>query len=388
MKSERTSYIYMILLLGLLSAFGPFVIDMYLPSLPEMTKVFDCSAATIQLGLTFSMIGLAMGQLLFGPLSDKCGRKPILLITLAIFVVASIVCCFSGSVVIFSIARLFQGIGGAGGIVLSRSVAADKYSGHELAELIAVISIINNLAPVAAPIAGGAVAHVWGWRGIFVSLLAIGVLLLLMSLPFKESLDKRNRLTGSIPDTLKNYKQVIHSRGIISYSLIYSAGMAALFAYIAATPFIVQNVFGFSELQFSIVFAVNAIGLASGAALSIKFKNENSAIRCGGILGTVFALLLTISALFFGTSFLAYEIPTLSLLFSIGIILTSSTTAAMNNGRKCAGVTSAVLGGLGYIIGGLISPLVSMGNVQIYSALFCTAFIIIAFCVNQRVSKG
>ena len=156
--ASKRYYCYLIVFLGLLSAFGPFVIDMYLPALPEMAGVFHCDSATVQLGLTFCMIGLAAGQLLFGPASDKYGRKNVLLFSLVIFVGASVVCCFSTSVAAFTAARLLQGIGGAGGIVLSRSIAADMYSGRELAKLIAVLSAINNLAPVAAPVVGGGVA--------------------------------------------------------------------------------------------------------------------------------------------------------------------------------------------------------------------------------------
>ena len=125
--ASKRYYCYLIFFLGLLSAFGPFVIDMYLPALPEMTGVFHCASATVQFGLTFCMIGLAVGQLLFGPASDKYGRKNVLVFSLVIFVVASVVCCFSTSVVVFTAARLLQGIGGAGGIVLSRSIAADMY---------------------------------------------------------------------------------------------------------------------------------------------------------------------------------------------------------------------------------------------------------------------
>lgn len=175
MKNPCKKYfLYLIVFLGLLSAFGAFVIDMYFPALPEMAEVFHCETSVVQFGLTFCMVGLAMGQLLFGPASDKYGRRPILLLTLFIFVGASLICCLSISISVFIAARFLQGIGGAGGIVLSRSIAADIYSGRELAKLIAILSAINNIAPTAAPVAGGGVAHAWGWQGIFVVLLALG----------------------------------------------------------------------------------------------------------------------------------------------------------------------------------------------------------------------
>lgn len=387
MNTKFISYIYTILLLGLLNAFGPFVIDMYLPSMPVMTRVFNCSASVIQLGLTFSMIGLAVGQLIFGPLSDKYGRKPILLITLLIFIAASVVCCWSDSVIGFTIARFFQGVGGAGGVVLSRSIAADKYSGRELAKMIAIISVINNMAPIAAPIAGGAIAFSWGWRAVFVTLLGLGIVLFLMSLPFGESLAKQNRHSGTVLDFLRNYKLTLRIPGVLRYSSIYAMSMAALFAYISATPFIVQSIFGFSELQFSVVFAVNAISLGIGAGISVKLPSSQSAIRAGSALGVIAATILVICAFALGNLFLAYEIPTAILMFSLGLILTSSTTIAMDKGRKYAGVTSAMLGGMGFIIGGIISPLVGIGNVQIVSALFCFGFILSAMLCSLHNSK-
>lgn len=235
-KTSGKYYIYLIIFLGLLSAFGPFVIDMYLPALPEMTRVFQCDAATVQLGLTFCMIGLAVGQLLFGPASDKYGRKSVLVFSLIIFVAASVICCFSTSVVAFTAARLFQGVGGAGGIVLSRSIAADMYSGRELAKQIAILSAINNLAPVAAPVAGGAVAHVWGWEGIFIILLVLGVLLLGVSIPLQESLESGRRFAGRLMASVKGYREVLKVQGFASFSIVYALAMAALFAYISATP--------------------------------------------------------------------------------------------------------------------------------------------------------
>lgn len=380
--TSKKYYIYIIVFLGLLSAFGPFVIDMYLPALPEMTRVFSCDAATVQLGLTFCMVGLSVGQLLFGPASDKYGRKPVLVFSLVIFVAASVICCFSTSVVAFTAARLLQGIGGAGGIVLSRSIAADMYSGRELARLIAILSAINNLAPVAAPVAGGGVAHVWGWQGIFVILLFLGVLLLGMCCPLQESLGRDNRFRGSLASSLEGYRTVMKIRGFTTYSFSYALAMAALFAYISATPFVVQNVYGFSELQFSLVFAVNAMALAAGSALSLRFRNMGRAAMAGSAIGLALALCGVLTAAAGLSSFITYEIPTFVMLFGIGLVLTGATSQAMSLGRSCAGAASAVIGGIGYIAGGLVSPLVSCGDIALTSFICCAAFMAVSLALT------
>lgn len=371
-------YIYLIVFLSLLSAFGPFVIDMYLPALPEMTRVFNCDTSTVQLGLTFCMVGLAVGQLLFGPASDKYGRKSVLVFSLLIFTAASVVCCFSTSVTTFTAARLLQGIGGAGGIVLSKSVAADLYSGRELAKFIAILSAINNLAPVAAPVAGGGVASAWGWQGIFIILLILGIVLLGLCVPLRESLAPEKRFSGPLAASMKGYKEVLKVKGFTAYSIVYGLGMASLFAYISATPFIVQELFGFSELQFSLVFAVNAIALAAGSALSLRFSAMNRAARVGSVIGGLTAAVGVVTAIFGLSNFIIYEIPTFFMLFGIGLVLTGSTSRAMNLGRNCAGAASAVIGGIGYIAGGVISPLVSMGNITLTSFLWCAALLLIS----------
>lgn len=385
LKPSKTYFLYLIVFLGLLSAFGPFVIDMYLPALPEMTEVFHCETSVIQLGLTFCMVGLAVGQLLFGPASDKYGRRPVLVFTLLIFVGASLLCCMSTTISVFIAARFLQGIGGAGGIVLSRSIAVDICSGRELAKLIAILSAINNIAPVAAPVAGGGVAHAWGWQGIFVVLLALGIILTVMSLALKESLGKANRFKGSLTASLRGYATVLTVKGFGAYSFVYALSMAALFAYISSTPFIVQKVYGFSELQFSLVFAVNAIGLATGSALTLKFKTMSRATKTGTRLGAAVAFVAVIISLTGCGGFLLYEISTISMLFAIGLVLTGSTTVAMNLGRNCAGAASAVVGGIGYIAGGIISPLVSVGNICVMSFSLCCLFLLLGAVLSGKV---
>ena len=176
--TKQNSSIFILIFLGMLTAFGPFVTDMYLPTLPEMANSFNTTSSLVQLSLTASMIGLAGGQLFFGPLSDKYGRRPLLIMGMCLFLISTIGSIYSQSIMQFVGWRLVQGISGASGIVISRSVATDKYSGRELAKMMGIIGAINGVAPVAAPIGGGFLAGSIGWTGIFWCLFVIGVLLL------------------------------------------------------------------------------------------------------------------------------------------------------------------------------------------------------------------
>ena len=193
--------IFLLILLGMLTAFGPFVTDMYLPALPTMTTYFDTSVSMVQLGLTFSMIGLAVGQLLIGPISDKVGRRRPLIASMVLFIVSTVACIFSPDVVFFTAMRLLQGIAGAGGIVISRSIATDEFSGHELLKMLAVIGAINGIAPIVAPVVGGVMLSVIDWRGIFLVLLVLGVVLLVGSIMLRESLPVERRSKSGVLGT-------------------------------------------------------------------------------------------------------------------------------------------------------------------------------------------
>ena len=165
MTGKQNSKGFILVFLGMLSAFGPFVMDMYLPTLPAMSDFFQTTSSRVQLGLTTSMVGLATGQLIFGPLSDKYGRRSPLLIAMALFLISTVGCIFSQNISQFVALRFVQGIAGAGGVVISRSIAADKYSAHELAGMLATIGAINGIATVVAPIGGGVLADFGGWHG-------------------------------------------------------------------------------------------------------------------------------------------------------------------------------------------------------------------------------
>lgn len=370
---SKKYYLFLILFLGMLSAFGPFVTDMYLPTLPSMAEVFHTTTSLVQLGLATSMLGLAVGQIFFGPLSDKYGRKAVLISAMILFAVSTVASIYSPSIEFFNFCRFLQGLGGSGGIVLSRSIATDCYSGRELAKTLAVIGAVNGIAPVTAPVIGGLVSEAVGWQGIFWILFGIGAVILLMCMVFKESHDKDKRHKGSVGSLLLKFPEIFRLKYFVVYTILYAFTCGTLFSYISSASFIIQNHFGFSELQFAIVFGVNALGIGIGSAMSLKFRNmKNAAVF--GAAGTVLATALQVGAYIFLPSFWPYEIPTFLMLVSIGFILTSATTLAMDEGRMMIGTASAIFGASGFLSGGIVSPLVGIGNIM------TTTLILLGIC--------
>lgn len=237
---RHNSAFFLFVFLGMLTAFGPFVTDMYLPSLPAMTDFFHASASEVQLGLTFSMLGLAAGQILFGPLSDKFGRRLPLLISMGLFLLSTLACIFAPNIKVFIALRFIQGIAGAGGIVISRSIATDKFKGNNLAKALAIIGAINGIAPVAAPVLGGSVLKITSWQGIFWILFTLGLFLSAACVHFNESLSHTKRSKEKIIHTLGLFKEVIKKRKYTFCVLQMAFAQAILFGYIASSPFILQ----------------------------------------------------------------------------------------------------------------------------------------------------
>lgn len=374
--NKENSKVFLLILLGMLSAFGPFVTDMYLPSLPAMADYFSTHSSMVQLGLTTSMIGLALGQIFFGPLSDKYGRRPLLLASMGLFIISTVFCLFAPDIYTFVTLRLIQGIAGAGGIVISRSVATDKFSGKELAKMLAVIGAINGVAPVAAPVIGGLLTGSVGWKGIFVILLLIGVVLGIGCIRFKESLPSEKRSKAGVVSTFRSFGVIVHNRRYMLYVLQFAFAQGILFAYIASSPFIVQQHYGFSPFAFSICFAVNAVAIGVAAALSVKFRRMETGTLTGCI-GMMALSILIMAALYSGCNFWVYETLMFALLFMMGLTFTSSTTLALDCERRYVGAASALLGALGFAFGGIVSPLVGLGNILVSTGI---TFVVCAVC--------
>lgn len=363
MRQNKNSKTFILVFLGMLTAFGPFVTDMYLPTLPAMSDFFNTTSSMVQLGLTTSMVGLAVGQLFFGPLSDKYGRRSPLIIAMMLFLVSSVGCIYSQTIMQFVGFRLIQGIAGAGGIVISRSIAADKFSGRELGKMLAIIGAINGVAPIAAPMGGGMLADSVGWQGIFWCLFGLGVILLAGSFHLSESLPQESRKAAKWKDVYRSFGTVLRNRQYVCYILQFGFAQGVLFANIASAPFIMQQHYGFSPMLFSVCFGVNAVAIVISAAASVKFRRPEQALSTGST-GMVFASLLLCVALIMKCDFWIYETLLLCLLSMLGLTFTASNTLAMDCERENAGTASALLGALGFAFGGIVSPLVGLGDLM------------------------
>lgn len=360
--------IFVPLVLGMLTAFGPFVTDFYLPAMPDMARSFLTSPALVGLSLTTGMIGLAAGQILIGPLSDKYGRRPLLLLSMLLFVAASVACILSPNIYVFNALRVLQGFGGAGGIVLSKSISSDMFTGKDLAKFMAILGAINGIAPVSAPVIGGVLMKWTSWQGIFVVLLAIGVILLVCSMLLKESLPAHRRSAKSVVRVYGNLFHVFRSPRFTLSTVAMMFCFFTFFAYIASSPFILQQIYGLSPLMYAVCFGVNALMIGVGSGLATLFHHDNTALKCGCIDFMIATACVGVCLIFSLPLWLL--LPSyLYMMVSFGLMQPVSTAIALDAGREYAGAASAIFGASGFVAGAVSSPLVAIGNLRVSAAL-------------------
>lgn len=350
----------LVLVLGAMSAFGPLSIDMYLPSLPDIASALSSTAAGVQLTLTACTVGLGVGQLVAGPLSDAYGRRRPLMAGLVLFVVFSLACAVAPNLPLLVGCRFGQAVGGSAGIVISRAIARDLRSGAGLVRLFAMLMVVNGSAPILAPVIGGQLVRVTSWRGVFVVLAVFGAVLLAASLRIvPDSLPPERRLPGRLPVTVTAYRTLLADRRFVLYVLSGGLSFATMFAYISGSPFVLETLYGLSPQQFSGVFAVNASAIVV-AGLAARGRPEVAVLSGLGILtvgaGTVLLAALTGAGL-------PLILPGFLLVTAgFGATAPSMGALAMNDHPDTAGSASAVLGASSFLIGGLLGPLPGLGG--------------------------
>jgi DHA1 family bicyclomycin/chloramphenicol resistance-like MFS transporter len=366
--SRRTSLL-VTLVLGGLTAVPPLSMDMYLPALPEVTTALHSPAATVQLTLTTCLAGMALGQMIVGPMSDRWGRRRPLLVGMVIYVLATALCAVATNAELLIAFRLLQGLAGAAGIVIARAVVRDLYDGVAMARFFATLMLISGVAPVVAPLIGGQILQVTDWRGVFVVLTVVGVLLtLLVWRKLHETLPPERRHSGGLGQTLRTMRDLLADRAFSGYLLVGAFAFAALFAYISASPFVVQEIYGASPQVFSLLFGINSVGLVAVGQLNGKVLvgrvSLDKVLGIGLVLIAVAAAgLLLMSSGVFGTVGLVPMAAGLFVLMSaMGLVMPSTNTQALLRTPHAAGSASALLGTSTFLLGSVASPLVGIAG--------------------------
>jgi MFS transporter, DHA1 family, multidrug resistance protein len=364
-KPTGTKRLQLALLLGSLGLLGPFTIDMYLPSFPTIVEDYGTTASLVQISLTTCLLGLGLGQLIIGPMSDVQGRRKPLLIFLIMYLLASVTCAFAPSIYLFIAARFLQGFAAAGGLVISRAIVRDIYNGRELTKFFSLLMLVGNLGPIVAPIVGGGVLAITDWNGVFIVLAVVGlVLFLLVSVKLEESLSVEKRVPSNLTQVLKNFGSLFKDREFLGYALTQGFIIAGIFAYVSGIPFVYQNIYGVSPQVFSLLFGVNGLALIIGTQSVGRLADiipERTFLKFGLFLSTIAGTFL-LAALLLKAPLLAVAIPIFFLVCSIGIIATTSFALAIETQGHIAGSASALLGLLPFVLGSITSPLVGVAG--------------------------
>ncbi|MET8471029.1 multidrug effflux MFS transporter [Streptomyces sp. NPDC006422] len=359
-------------ILGGLTAVPPLSMDMYLPALPQVTEVLHTSAATAQLTLTACLTGMALGQLVVGPMSDKWGRRRPLVISLLIYVLATAICAFAPNAALLIAFRLMQGLAGSAGIVIARAVVRDLYDGVAMARFFSSLMLISGIAPIVAPLIGGQVLRFTDWRGVFVVLTGIGIALTAVVWKFlPETLAPERRHDGGTMEALRTMRGLLADRAFLGYTIVGGFAFAALFAYVSASPFVIQEIYGASPQTFSLLFGLNSIGLIAVGQLNGKVlvgRVSLDKVLAVGLTLVVLAatfLLLAASGVFGGPDELGLA-PIAAGLFvlmaSMALTTPNTNALALMRTPHAAGSASALLGTSSFLIGAVASPLVGIAG--------------------------
>ncbi|WP_159888422.1 Bcr/CflA family efflux MFS transporter [Paenibacillus puerhi] len=353
------------LLLGIFSALGPFTIDMYLPSFPEIAEEFGTQASLVQLSLTACLLGLAVGQLVMGTLSDVMGRRKPLLLAMILYAGASLICAFAPSIGFFIAVRFIQGFAAAAGIVISRAIVRDVYSGHELTKFFSLLMLVSNLGPLLAPVVGSGVIAFMAWSGVFLFLGLIGLLLVMATAwKLEETLPVEKRVSSNIRELIGNFKSLMQDRQFAGYALAQGIMIAGVFAYVSGTPFIYQKIYGASPQLFALLFGSNGISLIIGSQVVGRLAHrisERSFLAIGLWLSVAASVVVLLVVLLQGPLF-ALVVPLFFFVASIGMTATASFSLAMETQSRMAGSAAALLGLIPFLLGAVTSPLVGIAG--------------------------
>lgn len=358
--SNRRRILY-IVLLGALTALGPFTIDLYLPAFPALEEDFQTTAAAIQLTLTGTMIGFALGQLLVGPLSDKVGRRLPLIVVTAVHVLASVAAAFAPSLELLSAARVLMGMGAAAGGVVAMAIVRDLFGGRRLVVMLSRLALVSGVAPVIAPLIGSWLLTFMPWQGIFIVLAAYGVVMLLSTILFvPETLPAARRQDRGGATVIQRYRSVLSDRVFLGVLVIGGMTFSGLFSYLSASPFLFQQTHGLDPQQYGLLFAVNSLGVVVGvqaaSRLATRFGPQwvlaysTSVLLLAGI-----AIVVTDQL---GLGLWGTVVPLFVFMTACGFTFPNVQVLALDRHGKAAGTAASILGAVNFGVAGLVSPIV------------------------------
>ncbi|WBB75527.1 multidrug effflux MFS transporter [Micromonospora sp. WMMD1128] len=354
----------LLVLLGTLTAIGPLSLDMYLPAFPAMAHELHADQAGIQLSLTTCLVGLALGQLVTGPLSDRWGRRRPVLVGVVAYAVLALACAAAPNAPLLAAARFAQGLAGGMGVVVARAVVRDLYAGRDAAKYFSRLTLVFGVAPVAAPSVGSLVLRFGSWRAVFVTLAVIGVLLAVaVALRLPETLPAERRSTGGLATTARTMRSLTTDRVYLGYALTQGFAFAGLFAYISGSSFVFQDVFGVSAAVFSVVFGVNALALVATGQLNARLLDRFSPRRL--LVPTLVVGLVTAVGVLTGAlagSLAVTAVALFAFVGSLGMVMPNSTALALDAHARHAGTAAALMGGIQSVVGALAAPLVGLGG--------------------------
>ncbi|MBB1246151.1 multidrug effflux MFS transporter, partial [Streptomyces durbertensis] len=342
---------------------------LYLPALPALGGELGGAASQVQLTLTTCLLGLAVGQIVVGPMSDRFGRRRPLLVGMAGYVLASAACALAPTMASLTAFRLVQGLAGAAGIVIARAVVRDLFDGLAMARFFSTLMLVSGAAPVLAPVFGGQLLRVTDWRGIFLTLAAVGTLLALVAARWlPETLPADRRHGGGVREALRTMRGLLRDRVFTGYLLAGSLTFAALFAYVAASPFVVQEIYGASPQTFSLLFMVNSVGLVATGQLNGRLlvgRVRLDAVIGAGLVVTgsaAVALLLMTTGVFGEVGLTAVATGLFVLMSGMALVLPNASSQGLMRAGHAAGTASALIGTSQFLVGAVASPLVGVAG--------------------------
>ncbi|HEV2528865.1 MAG TPA: multidrug effflux MFS transporter [Thermomicrobiales bacterium] len=388
----------LVAILGSLAIVGPLSIDMYLPGFPSIQQDLATSASLVQLTLSACLLGLASGQLIAGPISDVVGRRPPVMVGLVGFVICSLLCSLAPNIETLILLRFLQGLFGSAGVVISRAVIRDLFSGIRAAQMFSLMTLAIGVGPILAPTLGGAILLVTDWRGVFGALVGLGLLQLFVAwrtLP--ETNVAEHRSTAGVRSTVGAFGSLLRDRAFVGYAVIMGTGMGTMFANVAGSSFVLQNLYGVSEQVFAVLFGVIAVGYIAMSQVNSRLitmapMRQILAVGLAINLAGALTVLTIVNVLDLGAAGLVIGLFLVAT--SNGLIAPNVTTLALNDYPRAAGSASALLGLMTFAVGAVVAPLVGIAGedtavplslaILTCSAIACTAFVTLARSSGAR----